>query len=404
MQNALFESALGIEKPLIIEKTRFDKESGELHIQINFERGGKFSCSCCDTTDLPVYDTKDKTWRHLNFFQYRCYIHLRTPRTKCDDCGIRLWSPQWGRPDSGFTMLFEAFVMTLMRDMPVSSVGELVGEHDTKLWRVVKHHTDEAYEDKDFSEVTQVGCDETSSKKGHNYITIFADMDTKNVIFATPGKTAKTVGRFAEKLPKHNATAKQITEITIDMSPAFISGVKEHLPKASITFDKFHVVKLLNEALDNVRREEQKNNPLLKSSRYAFLKNPNNLTAKQSLQLESLTSMNLRTAKVYQMKLVFQDIYRCMRCPEEARLAFKKFLVWADRSRLDPIRKFSKTVKKHMDGILRYFTSRLTSGAMEGINSRVQTIKRRARGFRNTDNFIAMIYLKMADLKFNLPT
>jgi transposase len=153
-----------------------------------------------------------------------------------------------------------------------------------------------------------------------------------------------------------------------------------------------------------VRRAEQKDNPLLKSSRYSFLMNPDNLTKKQALHLETLTSTNLRTAKVYQMKLVFQDIYRYVRCPEQARLAIQKFLVWADRSRLDPIRKFSKTVKNHMDGILRYFTSRLTSGAMEGINSRIQTIKRRARGFRNMDNFIAMIYLEMADLEFNLPT
>ena len=404
MEKVLFESALGIEKPLYIDEIEFDKKVGKLDVYINFERGGRFSCSCCCSGNLPVYDTVEKTWRHLNFFEYQCYIHLRTPRTQCPDCGVLLWSPSWSRPDSGFTMLFEAFIMTLVRDMPVSNVAELVDEHDTKLWRVIRHHTDEAYEVKDFSDVKKVGCDETSSKKGHNYVTIFADMETKKVIYATPGKNADTVRQFVEELPNHNAKAEQVKEVTIDMSAAFISGVGEYLPKASITFDKFHVVKLLNEALDEVRRKEQKDNPILKNSRYAFLKNPINLTEKQELKLEDLTKSNLRTAKVYQMKLVFQDIYNNIKDPEEAEAALKKWLMWADRSRLEPVRKFSRTVKKHFDGIMRYFTSKLTSGAMEGLNSRIQTIKRRARGFRNIDNFIALIYLEMADLDFSLPT
>jgi transposase len=404
MEKVLFESALGIEKPLMIEEIKFDKEVGELHVHINFERGGKFSCSGCDCEGLPAYDTVPKKWRHLNFFQYQCYIHLRTPRTQCPACGVLLWYPSWSRPDSGFTLLFEAFIMTLVKDMPVSSIAELIDEHDTKIWRVIKHHTSEAYAQKDFSDVVEIGCDETSSKKGHNYVTIFANMATRKVIYATPGKNADTIRKFVAELPSHSAVAEQIKEITIDMSPAFISGVKEHLPNATITFDKFHVVKLLNEALDEVRRREQKDNPILKRSRYAFLKNPVNLTQKQELKLEDLIKTNLRTAKVYQMKLVFQDIYNNIKDPKEAEAALKKWLMWADRSRLEPIRKFSKTVKNHWDGIMRYFTSRLTSGVMEGLNSRIQTIKRRARGFRNLDNFISLIYLEMADLDINLPT
>ena len=148
---------------------------------------------------------------------------------------------------------------------------------------------------------------------------------------------------------------------------------------------------------------EQKDNPILKKSRYVWLKNPENLTGKQAEQLEDLKQINLKTAKVCRMKLVFQDIYRTIKDPQTAEVAIKKWVSWAHRSRIDPIKDFAKMVKKHFDGIMRYWTSRLTFGAMEGINSRIQTIKRRARGFRNMDNFISMIYLEAANLDFSLP-
>ena len=404
MEKELFSAALGIEEPIYISEIEFDREEGELHIHMDFRRGGKFPCSQCGTQGLPVYDTADKKWRHLNFWQYKTYIHMRTPRTICPECGERLWIPPWGREQSGFTMLFEAFVMALAKEMPVSRIGELVGEHDTRIWRIVRFHVERAHAKKDYSAVTQIGCDETSSRKGHHYVTVFANMDSGEVMFATQGKDSGTIKAFAEELPKHEAQPEQIKEVTIDMSPAFISGVGEYLGEASITFDKFHVIQALNKAQDEVRRMEQKHNPLLTSSRYIWLKNPENLTAKQKELLETLRYENLKTAKVYQMKMTFQDIYRYIHEPEAAEAAIKKWLSWAVRSRLDPIKGFAKTVKTHFDGIMRYFTSRLTSGAMEGINSRIQEIKRRARGFRNIDNFITMIYLEAAALDLELPT
>ena len=404
MEKELFEAALGIEEPVYIEKIMFDSQAGELRIYMDFRRGGKFPCSECGEEGLPVYDTVDKAWRHLNFWQYKTYIHMRTPRTKCARCGERLWVPPWGREQSGFTMLFEAFVIALAKEMPISQIGELVGEHDTRIWRIVRFHVARAHAKKDYSLVTRIGCDETSSRKGHNYVTVFADMSKGEVMFVTQGKDSGTVKAFAEELPKHQARAEQIKEITIDMSPAFISGVSENLPEASITFDKFHVIQALNKAQDEVRRMEQKQNPLLTGSRYVWLRNPESLTIKQKKQLETLCYENLKTSKVYQMKLTFQDIYRIIREPEAAEKAIKKWLSWAVRSRLEPIKRFAKMIKTHFDGIMRYFTSRLTSGAMEGINSRIQEIKRRARGFRNIDNFISIIYLEAAGLKLELPT
>ena len=263
MEKELFSIALGIAEPVYIDKIMFDGVKGELHIHMNFRPGGRFSCSGCTEADLPVYDTSDKTWRHLNFWQYKTYIHMRTPRTNCPKCGVLQWLPPWGRTQSGFTLLFEAFVLALAKEMPMLQIGELVGEHDTRMWRIVKHHVKCAHAKKSYAAVRNIGCDETSSRKGHNYVTIFADMDNGEVIFVVKGKDSGTIKAFAEELPKHEAVPEQIKEIAIDMSPAFIKGVSEQLPEASITFDKFHVIQALNKAQDEVRRMEHKNNPLL---------------------------------------------------------------------------------------------------------------------------------------------
>lgn len=401
MQEQLFGKALGIEEPIYIDKIEFDKEKGELHIRMDFRRGGKFACSICKEEGQAVYDTEEKQWRHLNFFQYKCYLHMRTPRTKCPKCGEHLYIPPWGRKNSGFTMLFEMMILTLAKEMPVSVIASIVDEHDTKLWRVIRHYVNKAYSAKSFKGVQQVGIDETSTRKGHNYVTVFADCEQGDVLFAIEGKDASTIGAFVEELPKHQATPKQITEISMDMSPSFISGAGKLLDKASITFDKFHVVKQLNEALDKVRRDEQKINPLLKKSRYIWLKNPNNLTAEQQKKLKTLSHENTKTAKVYQMKLTFQDIYRTIDDVNTADAAMKKWLSWAVRSRIKPVKQFANMVKTHYQGVLRYFISRLTAGKSESINSRIQEIKRRAKGFSNINNFICMIYLEAGNLNLH---
>jgi transposase len=315
-----------------------------------------------------------------------------------------LFVPFWGRPQSGFTVLFEALILTLAKEMPVSEIAELVDEHDTRLWRLINFHIKKAYSEKDFNLVSKVGIDETSSRKGHKYVSVFVDMEQREVIFATPGKDESTIACFAGELPKHNGNPATIREVSMDMSPAFIAGARKNLVNAHITFDKFHVVKQLNEAIDHIRRQETKINPCLKGSRYVWLKNPENLTVRQQADLKTLSKENRKLAKAYQMKLTFQDIYRTVWDVDVADIAIKKWLSWAVRSRLEPIKQFAKMIKSHYAGILQFFKSKLTAGLSEGINSRIQEIKRRAKGFRNINNFISMIYLEAANLNLTCLT
>jgi len=311
LQHQLFTAALGIYEPTFISDVTF--ENNELHITLDFYRGGEFPCPICGELHK-VYDTELKTWRHLNFFQFKCYLHFHTPRVNCPTCGKHRYQVPWSRPQSGFTQLFEAFVLTLAKSgMPISTIAKIMGENDTRIRRVIDFHVEEAYAKRDFSKVRKVCVDETSSKKGHKYITVFSNPKDKTVLFATPGKDSSTFVEFAKEAKKHGLdAADKITEVTIDMSEAFQKGAKEQLPKASVTFDRFHVIKLLNEAIDKVRRIEQNENKelskTLKNSRYCWLKNQENLTNRQIGTLEKLLAIAIP-----------YDIWNCYdsgnRCP-----------------------------------------------------------------------------------------
>ena len=184
------------------------------------------------------------------------------------------------------------------------------------------------------------------------------------------------------------------------MSVAFISGIKNEFPKATHVFDKFHVVKIINEALDEVRRIESNHTHILKNTRFLWLKNPSNLTAKQLSELENLrlSKLNLKTARAYHIKLNFQDFFNQL--PQEAECFLKKWYFWATHSKLKPMIKAAKTIKAHWNGIMNWFNTRISNGILEGMNSLVQSAKSRARGYRNVENLITMTYLIGSGLKF----
>ena len=400
----LFQMALGLTPPWQVLSSDFDPQQKRLDIQIDFPRGSTFSCPQCKQDNVKAYDTETKTWRHLNFFQHETYLTARVPRVQCDQCGLRVVDVPWARPGSGFTLLFEAMIMTLVKSMPVKTIAAFINEHDTRLWRVLHHYVDSARDNADYSEVRQVGIDETSSKRGHNYVSLFVDLEGPKVLFVTEGKDASTVERFKQDLIEHNGTPENIKEVCSDMSPAFISGVEKQFPGAQITFDKFHIMKIINEAVDEVRRQEQKERPELARTRYIWLKNPGNLKLSQVKTLKDLTlkNLNLKTSRAYHIRLNFQELFS--QPPHMAEAFLKKWFFWATHSRLEPIKQAAYTIKRHWNGVLRWFQSNINNGILEGINSLIQAAKAKARGYRTTRNLTAMIYLIGGKLDFNLPT
>lgn len=399
----LFQAALGLVWPWKVESVVFSEEAERLDVSLDYERGGTFRCPECEREGCKAYDSTWKEWRHLNFFQYEAYLHAPVPRVECPEHGVKQVRVPWARPGSGFTLLFEALVMALVREMPVAAVGRIVGEHDTRLWRVLHHYVDEARARADYSDVEAVGLDETASRRGHNYITLFADLDEGRLLYATEGRDASVLTRFRLDLLAHGGEPEQIEELCMDMLPAYLKGAAEQFPLAEITFDKFHVLRLLNDAVDQVRREEQKDRPELKRSRYLWLRNPANLTVEQRTRLDDLLNprrVGFRTAKAYELKLAFQEFWAMPRVLAEPYL--KRWYYWATHSRIPAMIRVAKTIRQHWEGVLRWFRSRVSNGMLEAMNSLIQAAKARARGYRTTKNFITMAYLVCGKLDLQL--
>ena len=402
---ALFAAALGITPPWEVVSVEFSQENKRLDISIDFPRGALFTCPVCGA-EVPVYDTTEKTWRHLNFFQYEAYLTARVPRTNCPNagCGIKQVSVPWSRAGSGFTLLFEALVMALARQMPVNAIAALLNVHDTRLWRIIRSYVDAARDAEDFSGVTRLGADETSARRGHDYVTFFFDMDARKLLFGTHGKDHTTVERFMADFQAHGGQPEAVTDACIDMSKSFIKGLQEQFPNAVLTFDQFHVIKLMNDVLGKIRAEEARQFPEeLRKTRYLFLKNPDRLTEEQEQRLRNLTRFDLGSIKAYILKLGLQFVYFA-ESRQEAELLLKRWYRRAVRSKVERLVRLAKTIKEHWQGILSYFDSRLTNGFLEGINSLIQAAKAKARGYRNPDNLIAMAYLIAGKLKFPQPT
>lgn len=399
----LLQSALGLAPPWRVVRSEFDAARRRLDIHLDFAIGSRFACASCGVA-CPAYDTEEASWRHLNFFQHEAYLHARVPRIECKSCGIKRIVVPWARPGSGFSLLFEALVMALVQAMPVRAAARLVGEHDTRLWRIIHHYVDKARAAADFSDVRRVGVDETAVRRGYQYISLFVDLDRSQVLFATPGKDAETLQAFAEDLRAHRGDPEAVSDLCCDMSPAFIKGAAAYLPSAAITFDKFHLVKLINDALDQVRRSEQHGVADLKSTRHLWLRNPVNLSQTQAARLKALnpSKSHLKTARAYRIRLAFQDLYK--RSPQTAERYLKRWYFWATHSRLPPIITAARAIKRNWQGVLRWFDAHISNGILEGLNSVVQAAKAKARGYRSYRNLCAIIYLLAGKLQFNLPT
>ena len=373
---------------------QFDPEKGRIDFKVGFSSGAKFPCPECGETEQGVHDTRARTWRHLNFFQYQAFIHADLPRIRCAGCGKTKQVPvPWARPGSGFSLLMEALLVVLAKQMPVRAVGQLMGLHDGQIWRVLDHYVEAARQREDFSSVQSVGLDETASRRGHNYISLFHDLDQKRLLFACEGCDKAVVAAFVKDLEAHGGQVENIDSVCIDMSKSYVAGVGEHLPNAEITFDPFHVMAIVNKAVDLVRRQEAKTEPLLKKTRYLWLRNEANRTKRQQEHFDSLPKSRLKTARAWQIKTSLQEIYQQCQTLTDAETALNRWYNWAIRCRLEPMRDAAKTIRRHWNGILSWFDGHLNNGGVEGINGLIQAAKARARGYGTVRHLITMAYL-----------
>jgi transposase len=364
----------------------------------------------CGQTVICYDHVEPMQWRHLNVFNKECVIVSALPRgRRSHDGAIYRVTPPWEGRSKHFSKEFEAFALTLMREMPVKKAGEILGETDQRLWRMLHAHVEAARAREDWSEVVWVGADEMNRKKGHNYITVFADLVNKRVLFGTEGKDASVWESFAQELQAHNGHPKAVTQVAIDMSPAFIKGVRDNFGNAELVFDKFHVIQEANEGVERVRRLEAQQDELkarqLAKSQWIFRKNPETHTEREVERLDQMDWKHLMTVLAYQMRLILQDIYQVADL-DQARKDLKSWCRWVKEKAeeeshelLEPMVRVARMVERHLGGILGHWKEGLTTAFLEGLNSLFSATKRKARGYRTTKNLLAMLYFVAGKLR-----
>lgn len=399
-EKQLFEAALGLASPWYISGTQFDSANKALTIVIDFVAGSRF-----DHPDAAgkhaVHDTTTKRYRHLNFFQHECFLEVRVPRVKLPDGRVRMVEPDWAGKLSGFTLLFEALVLTLCRQMPFAAVARLVGESWHRVHTICSRYVDLAVAEMDLGPTTALAIDETSYRRGHTYLTLAADAEQRKVVFVTEGRGSQTIAALAGHLTNHNASPGQIRSVSIDMSPAFIRGVGDHLPNARITFDKFHVVAHASLAVDRMRRLEQRVDPSLKGLRWTLLKDRDRLNREQRSDLDALIAhaTSKRTARAWLYREHLREILE-RRQINVVSAMLKQWCSNVMRSKVEPMKDVARMIRKHFDGIVAWAQTRQTNGFLEALNGLFQAAKRKARGYTRFDTMRTVIFLIAGKIDF----
>jgi transposase len=353
-------------------------------------------CSECGRT-CPGYDrVRDRRWRHLDVAGMQFHLRYDTRRVKCPTCGVKIERLPWAEPGSWFTRPFEDQVGYLAQRSDKTTISSMMRvAWDTVgaiIQRVVARHEDGNALDG----LTQIGVDELSYRRHHEYITVVVDHKRRCVVWAKPGKNADTLKAFFDELGPERCA--KLEAVTIDMSAAYIKAVSECTPEAQLIFDRFHVQRLVQDAVDEVRRDEvrsastEEERKQLKGTRWPLLKSFWNLSLFESARLASLQRENKRLYRAYLLK---DALVRVLDCRDEwlARTKLDQWVRWARRSRLEPFKRVAGTIRTHTEGIIAYVTSGLSNGRTEGLNGKTRAITRRAYGFHSAHGLIALIML-----------
>lgn len=395
--NTLFTQALGLGDKWKVVNSQMDIENRELRLTLDFMAGTKFTCPKCKQL-CAVYDTENKEWRHLDFWQHRTRLQARVPRVSCSEHGVLQTEVPWARAGSGFTLMMEGMILLLAEQMSVAAAARLLRTTDKRLWRVIDHYVMAAHRGKDWSKVQKILVDETSSRRGHRYVTNVIDAESKDLLMMIKDRGTEALGEFASAMFDHEAKPEQITAVVMDMSPAYIAGTAKYFSKARVVFDAFHIMQMAGKALDDVRKELARKGEDMRGALWALRGNAWTRTEKHKQRRDQLIATYPKLGRAIMLRELLQDV---LAGNEHERLY--DWLAWADRSRLSPFQALSKTLKRHLDGVLAYMETRLSNGVMEAVNGLLQLAKRIARGFRNFYYFRLAAYLKVGGLNLKTP-
>lgn len=400
----LYQRILGIEAPWAVTEVELDLEDrrhGEVRVHI---AGSAEQWPCPDCGRLcPGYDHLPRRWRHLDTCQYPTILLTQVPRVQCPDHGVKQVRVPWGEPGSRFTALFEALIIDWLKQVAsVTAVARLLGLTWHEVDGVQRRAVRRGLARRTSKLPQEIGVDETSFQRRHEYVTVIIDREAKVVRHVADGRGREVLDDYFGAHPA--AEREAVTSVTMDMWAPYIESTRDHIPNADtkIAFDKFHVAQHLGNAVDKVRRQEHRalhgeGDEQLKKTKYLWLRNPDNFTAEAWERFEPLRHSSLKTARAWAIKEFAMTLWAYRRRAWALR-AWERWYSWAIRSRLEPVKKVARMVKTHLEGILTAVIKGITNARAEGINAKIQWMKYTARGFRNRERFRNAIYFHLGGL------
>jgi len=397
----LYAQILGVRSPWAVRGVEVSRERKEVHVRIELDAGAQLCCPECGRT-AASYDRRMRSWRHLDTCQFQTYLHCEVPRVQCAEHQVRQVRVPWAEPGSRFTALFEAVVIDWLLEASILAVARLMDLTWDEAAGIQERAVRRGLERRKIESLGELGIDETSFQKRHEYVTVVIDQVGDRVVYVGDDRKQATLDAFYRSLSPQQLGS--IDVVAMDMWEPYIRSTREFVPGAEekTAFDRFHVAQHLSRAVDKVRRQEhrellQRDDTTLKGTRYLWLQNPENLDEARLRDFAGLKNRQLKVARAWAIKEAARDLWS-YRTRGWAARAWKRWIGWALRSRLEPIRAAARTVKNHLQGILTAIVLGVTNARSEAINANIQWIKRLGRGYRNRERFRQAIYFRLGGL------
>lgn len=397
----LFRRVLRLEPPWFIERIDLLEDSQEVEVHVGAKTGRGLPCPVCGGR-ATVHDRRERRWRHLDTCEFRTTIVAQVPRVRCDEHGVKQVRVPWGDPGSRFTAAFEAFAISWLQEATVAAVARRLRISWDQVDGIMQRAVRRGLARREEETHRHIGVDETSFQKRHEYVTVVTDRETGRVLYVADDRRKESLDGFFDQFGPVELLA--IETVTMDMWGPYISVVEESLLGAEdkICFDKFHVAKHLGDAVDKVRRREQREqlgdgDRSLVGTKYTWLRNPEHLDGEAMSFFDRMKRVAIRTARAWAIKEHAMCLWRYT-SRGWARRAWKAWIGWAMRSRLEPIKRVARMVRKHLDGIVNAAVLGATNAIAESVNAKIQRVKRMACGFRNRERFRNAIYFHLGGL------
>lgn len=384
----LYQAILGLSAPWKVERVDLRKDAREVDVYVQWPPRQAGSCPECGAA-CAVYDHLERRWRHLDTCQFKTILIAQVPRVNCPAHGVKQMNVPWAGPRSQFTALFEGLVVAWLKEASILAVAAQFGLSWEEAHGIQRRAVDRGLARRKAAPVKYLGVDEKSFLRGHKYVSVLCDIEGRRVLEVTDGRTNESAEALLTCLTAEQKSA--VEGVAMDMWEPYAQAARKHLPQAAIVFDKFHVAKHLNEGVDKVRRQENRElasvgDRRLKGTKYQWLRNPETFSAEKWAEFATLRNSNLKVARAWALKETAMTIFD-FRQIGQARKQFDSWYTWAIRSRLEPMKEKARMLKRHASNVLTYVTHRITNAVAEGLNSKIQWLKYTARGYRNRENF-----------------